>query len=128
MVRVWFRVSVDLRVSEGQAEVTASARVMISARGRYLHRAGGEASTLFLTLPLTRHPEPTPTPTPNANANPNPNQAQVRSASRLGFLDLGVNAKRLNYLAAKLRAKGWAAPSISPDTHPVYFSYTQNRT
>ena len=21
-----------------------------------------------------------------------------------------------------------AAPSISPDTHPVYFSYTQNRT
>ena len=51
----------------------------------------------------------------------------MRSASRLGFLDLGVNAKRLNYLAAKLRAKGWAAPSISPDTHPVYFSYTQNR-
>ena len=46
---------------------------MISARGRYLHRAGGEASTLFLTLPLTRHPEPTPTPTPNANANPNTN-------------------------------------------------------
>ena len=55
-------------------------------------------------------------------------EVQVRSSSRIGFLDLGVNAKRLNYLAAKLRAKGWAAPSISPDTHPVYFSYTQNRT
>ena len=52
---------------------------------------------------------------------------QVRSASRLGFLDLGVNAKRLNYLAAKLRAKGWAAPSISPATHPVYFGYKQNK-
>jgi uncharacterized protein (DUF1499 family) len=56
-----------------------------------------------------------------------PGTVQVRSASRLGFLDLGVNAKRLNYLAAKLRAKGWAAPSISPATHPVYFGYKQNK-
>ena len=53
--------------------VTASARVMISAWGRYLHRVGGGASTLFPTLPLTRHPEPTPTPNANANANPNTN-------------------------------------------------------
>ena len=55
-----------------------------------------------------------------------PGTIQVRSASRLGFLDLGVNAKRLNYLAAKLRAKGWAASSISPASHPAYFGYKQN--
>lgn len=36
----------------------------------------------------------------------------VRSSSRVGDSDLGVNAKRLNYLAAKLREKGWSAPAI----------------
>ena len=46
---------------------------------------------------------------------------QVRSASRLGYLDLGVNAKRLNYLSAKLQAIGWNAPQIDASTHPSYF-------
>ena len=46
---------------------------------------------------------------------------QVRSASRLGFLDLGVNAKRLNWLSARLRALGWEAAELTPATHPYYF-------
>ena len=46
---------------------------------------------------------------------------QVRSASRLGYLDLGVNAKRLNYLSTKLQAMGWDAPQIDGSTHPTYF-------
>lgn len=46
---------------------------------------------------------------------------QVRSASRLGFLDLGVNAKRLNYLSARLRSLGWDAPELTPASHPTYF-------
>ena len=33
----------------------------------------------------------------------------VRSASRVGDSDFGVNGKRLNYIAAGLRAKGWEA-------------------
>jgi len=36
----------------------------------------------------------------------------VKSASRLGDSDFGVNAKRCNYIAAALRAKGWDAPDI----------------
>lgn len=36
----------------------------------------------------------------------------VRSSSRVGDSDLGVNAKRLNFIADALRTKGWAAPSI----------------
>jgi len=35
-----------------------------------------------------------------------------RSSSRVGDSDFGVNAKRLNYLAAELRAKGWNAPGV----------------
>ena len=31
---------------------------------------------------------------------------QVRSSSRVGYLDFGVNAKRINYLAKSLREKG----------------------
>lgn len=46
---------------------------------------------------------------------------QVRSSSRLGFLDLGVNAKRLNWISKALRAKGWTAPAITRDTHSDYF-------
>jgi len=38
----------------------------------------------------------------------------VRSSSRVGDSDFGVNAKRLSFLAAKLRAKGWdASPPAS---------------
>mmetsp|Transcript_6913 Transcript_6913/g.16158 ORF Transcript_6913/g.16158 Transcript_6913/m.16158 type:complete len:257 (-) Transcript_6913:35-805(-) len=45
---------------------------------------------------------------------------QVRSSSRLGYLDFGVNAFRLNYLATKLRAKGWDAKGVDLDTHQNY--------
>jgi len=37
----------------------------------------------------------------------------VRSSSRVGDSDFGVNAKRLNFIADKLRAKGWTAASIA---------------
>jgi uncharacterized protein (DUF1499 family) len=36
----------------------------------------------------------------------------VRSSSRVGDSDFGVNAKRINYIAAKLREKGWDAPGV----------------
>ena len=39
-------------------------------------------------------------------------RVDVRSSSRIGDSDLGVNAKRLNYIAAALRKDGWDAPSI----------------
>ncbi|KAL3910661.1 MAG: hypothetical protein SGARI_002013 [Bacillariaceae sp.] len=45
---------------------------------------------------------------------------QIRSSSRLGYLDYGVNAIRLNFIATKLRAKGWSAPGVSYDTHQNY--------
>lgn len=34
----------------------------------------------------------------------------VKSSSRIGDSDLGVNQKRLNYFVSKLRADGWTAP------------------
>ena len=46
---------------------------------------------------------------------------QVRSSSRIGYLDLGVNAKRLNWLSANLRDKGWTAPVITKEDYPDYF-------
>ena len=36
--------------------------------------------------------------------------AEVRSSSRLGKSDLGVNQKRLMFLGEKMREKGWEAP------------------
>ena len=48
-------------------------------------------------------------------------EVQVRSSSRLGFLDLEVNAKRLNYISKQLRAKGWTAPAIKPADYPEHF-------
>jgi len=36
---------------------------------------------------------------------------EVRSSSRIGDSDLGVNQKRLNFLVGKLTAEGWSAPS-----------------
>jgi hypothetical protein len=35
---------------------------------------------------------------------------EVKSSSRIGDSDLGVNQKRLNFLIANLRADGWSAP------------------
>ena len=46
---------------------------------------------------------------------------QVRSSSRVGQTDFGVNAIRLNAIAASLRAKGWAIDEITPKTHQDYF-------
>ena len=47
---------------------------------------------------------------------------QVRSASRVGKIDFLVNAKRLNLISERLRAKGWTAPAITQmKTHPEYF-------
>lgn len=48
-------------------------------------------------------------------------KVQVRSSSRLGFLDLGVNGKRLGWISAELRAKGWFAPAITEDDYPDYY-------
>ncbi|KAL3762960.1 hypothetical protein ACHAWU_001107 [Discostella pseudostelligera] len=48
------------------------------------------------------------------------NVVQVRSSSRLGYLDFGVNAKRINYLAKELRSKGWDAPGVQLETHRGY--------
>lgn len=45
---------------------------------------------------------------------------QVRSSSRLGYLDFGVNAKRLNYIAKALRARGWDAKGVDFNTHANY--------
>ena len=45
----------------------------------------------------------------------------LRSASRVGYLDFAVNAKRLNYLSEKLRDKGWTAAAIDSKSHPDYF-------
>ena len=47
---------------------------------------------------------------------------QVVSSSRLGYLDFQVNAKRLNYIAEKLKSlKVFDTSPITPKTHPVYF-------
>jgi uncharacterized protein (DUF1499 family) len=45
----------------------------------------------------------------------------LRSSSRLGYLDFTVNAMRLNYVASRLRDKGWAAPAIDRKSHQDYF-------
>ena len=45
---------------------------------------------------------------------------QVRSSSRLGYLDYGVNAKRVNYIAKALQSKGWDAKGVDLDTHANY--------
>ena len=52
----------------------------------------------------------------------NGNEVQVRSSSRIGSLDLGVNAKRLNWISADLREKGWTAPAITKEDYPDYFN------
>jgi len=49
-------------------------------------------------------------------------EVQVRSSSRVGYLDYGVNAKRLNYIAKLLKSKGWDASGVDFKTHPDYAS------
>ena len=53
-------------------------------------------------------------------AVPGRNGVQVRSSSRVGYLDFGVNAKRLNYIAQALKQKGWDAVGVDFKTHPEY--------
>jgi len=50
---------------------------------------------------------------------------QVRSSSRVGYLDFGVNAKRLNWIATALRAKGWDAVGVDLNTHRFYAEENQ---
>lgn len=45
----------------------------------------------------------------------------VRSASRTGFLDFGVNAKRINWFATALSEKGWSTVPVTPKDHSDYF-------
>ena len=47
---------------------------------------------------------------------------QVRSASRVGYTDFGVNALRLNYLASQLRDKGWTIDVITESSHRDYWT------
>lgn len=50
----------------------------------------------------------------------------VRSSSRIGIVDQGVNAVRINYIVKKLNEyEGWNAKKISKETHPYYVG--QNR-
>ena len=50
-------------------------------------------------------------------------QVNVRSSSRTGYLDLGVNAKRLNWLAKRLGSvKGWSTVPVRQKEHPDYFA------
>mmetsp|Transcript_5180 Transcript_5180/g.15219 ORF Transcript_5180/g.15219 Transcript_5180/m.15219 type:complete len:288 (-) Transcript_5180:87-950(-) len=54
---------------------------------------------------------------------------QVRSGGRIGVkADFGSNAKRLNYISAQLRERGWSASEITKDTHPYYFSMNSGKT
>ena len=66
--------------------------------------------TLTLTMTITLAPYG---PKPDVEFAVKDGEVQVRSSSRLGFLDLDVNAKRLNWISADLRAKGWTAPAIT---------------
>lgn len=52
---------------------------------------------------------------------------QVRSSSRLGYLDFGVNGLRLNAISKELRARGWTAPEITPKSHPQYWGANSPR-
>ena len=45
----------------------------------------------------------------------------VRSSSRVGVTDFGVNAIRLNYIAAALVTQGWKINEITAKDFPDYF-------
>mmetsp|Transcript_28661 Transcript_28661/g.66575 ORF Transcript_28661/g.66575 Transcript_28661/m.66575 type:complete len:86 (-) Transcript_28661:223-480(-) len=45
----------------------------------------------------------------------------VRSSSRVGVTDFGVNAIRLNYIADALRGMGWKINELTPKDFPDYF-------
>jgi uncharacterized protein (DUF1499 family) len=54
-----------------------------------------------------------------------PQSIQVRSSSRVGYLDYGVNAKRLNWIAKELRSRGWDAIGVDYKTHQGYVMENQ---
>lgn len=56
----------------------------------------------------------------NPSNNESANKVQVRSSSRIGYLDFGVNGKRLNYIAKEMKAKGWIAEGVNAATHEFY--------
>jgi len=85
-----------------------------------------------------------PSPSPPSSNNNNQQaevpvqvqEVQVRSASRVGVTDFGVNAIRLNYIADKLKSSSsskendaagngsgsWSILEITPDTHRDYWT------
>jgi uncharacterized protein (DUF1499 family) len=54
--------------------------------------------------------------------HPTTKGVMVRSASRVGVTDFGVNAIRLNYISGKLRDRGWKIAEITPETHRDYWT------
>ena len=50
----------------------------------------------------------------------------LRSASRVGSTDFGVNGKRLNYISAGLRNKGWTIDELTPKSHPDYWDAAED--
>lgn len=50
----------------------------------------------------------------------------LRSASRVGSTDFGVNGKRLNFIADGLRSKGWKIDVLTPKTHPDYWDAAED--
>ena len=56
-----------------------------------------------------------------SNVSLRSSQVLVRSSSRLGYLDYGVNAKRLNWIGKSLKEKGWKVKEINRSTHRDYF-------
>ena len=59
--------------------------------------------------------------------NKDGSEVQVRSSSRIGFLDLGVNAKRLNWISKDLQKKGWTAPPVSKAEYEEYWDQLDRR-
>ena len=53
------------------------------------------------------------------------NEVHVRSSSRIGYLDFGVNAKRINFIADMMRNIGWDAPGVEYEKHKGYFLENQ---
>jgi len=52
-----------------------------------------------------------------------PSKVNVRTSSRLGYLDAGVNAKRFNWFARELGKKpGWHTTPITAKASPQYFA------
>lgn len=106
----------------GQANVDKGGFAIVTARAEYLYvqfeslKFGFVDDVEFAVAP------PAVAPPAGGAAARRGSEVQVRSASRVGFLDLMVNAKRLNWISKALRARGWAAPPITKEEYPDYFS------